>query len=138
MRPKFYVPACMRSFQGFIVKDIKDRVQERRVEVYLEQGANSLRKCHKCFSKLGSYHDSHCITAKHLKMMGWQVEVIFHREKRFCPNCKKVRSQHIPWLSPSSPHVTLDLAWRLNRLSEVTSVLSVSKLESLDKSTCYH
>lgn len=137
MKPRFYVPACLREFQGFFVRDIKDRIKEHRVEIYLEQSSNNIRKCHKCKSKLGVYHDSHRIVAKHLKMMGWQVEIIFYREKRSCLTCKKVRSQHIAWLSPASPHVTMDLAWWLNRLSEVTSVLAVSKLETLDKSTCY-
>lgn len=31
----------------------------------------------------------------------------------------------------------MDLAWWLNRLSEITSVLAVSRLESIDKNTCY-
>jgi transposase len=137
MKPRFYVPACLREFQGFFVRDIKDFSQDRRVEVHLEQDANNIRKCHKCKTDLSGYHDSNKITAKHLKMMGWQVEIIFYREKHQCPKCNKVRSQYVSWMSPSSPHVTLDLAWWLSRLSEVTSVLSVSKLESLDKSTCY-
>ena len=137
MKPRFYVPACLRTFQGFSVRDIKDRAKDRRVEIYLEQSSENIRKCHKCKSKLGAYHDAHSITAKHLKMCGWQVEVTFNREKRHCPICKKVRSQHIPWLSPTSPHITLDLAWWLNRLTEVTSVLATSKLESIDKNACY-
>lgn len=137
MKPRFYVPACLREFQGFFVRDIKDIAKYRRIEVYLEQKTENIRECHKCSSELGAYHDATAIRAKHLKMCGWQVEVLFNREKRYCKSCKKVRSQHIPWLSPASPHVTLDLAWWLSRLSEITSVLSVSKLENLDKSTCY-
>ena len=137
MKPRFYVPACLREFQGFFVRDIKDYTRDRRVEIYLEQKPEAARKCHRCKSKLGTYHDNHRVTAKHLKMMGWQVDIIFFREKRFCIGCKKIRSQHVSWLSPASPHVTLDLAWWLNRLSEITSILSVSHLESLDKSTCY-
>ena len=31
----------------------------------------------------------------------------------------------------------MDLAWWVNRLSEITSVLAVSRLESIDKQTCY-
>lgn len=137
MKPRFYVPACLREFQGFSVRDIKDFSKDRRVEVYLEQSPKNQRTCNKCFNKLGSYHDRHTITAKHLKMCGWQVEVIFHREKRHCEHCKKVRSQHISWLSPTSSHVTLDLAWWVSRLNESTSVLSTSRLESLNKDTCY-
>ena len=137
MKPKFYVPACLRDFQGFYPRDLKDFRSEKRTECYLEQNAENTRLCHVCKNELGSYHDSHIIKAKHLQMCGWSTEVIFTREKRHCSTCKKVRSQHISWLSPTSPHVTLDLAWWLSKLTEVTSVLAVSRLESLDKKTCY-
>ena len=137
MKPKFYVPACLRNFQGFFVRDIKEWISEQRVEIHLEQNSDSPRVCHICGSELGSYHDQYRVKAKHLKMMGWQVEVVFYREKRFCQYCKKTRSQKIDWLCPSQPHTTLDLAWWLNRLTEVTSVLAVSRLESIDKKTCY-
>ncbi len=33
--------------------------------------------------------------------------------------------------------MTLELAWWINRLSEVTSVLAVTRLESVDKMACY-
>ena len=137
MRPSIYIPAVLQKFQGFFVKDLKEWRQEGRLEVHLEQEGCVVRNCHKCGSALGSYHDSYKIKAKHLKMMDWQVEVVFFREKRFCFECKKVRSQSIEWLCPNQPHVTLDLAWWLNRLTEVTTVLAVSRLESLDKMSCY-
>ena len=41
------------------------------------------------------------------------------------------------FLCPTSPHMTMELAWWINRLSEVTSVLQVSRLESIDKMSCY-
>jgi transposase len=34
--------------------------------------------------------------------------------------------------------VTKDLAWWINRLTEITTVLAVSTLEDLDKQTCYN
>lgn len=136
-RPRFYVPACLKDFQGFSVRDIKEFRSDKRVEVHLEQLSENPRGCWKCGCPLGSYHDNHKIRAKHLKMMDWVVEIIFFREKRFCHTCKKIRSQKIDWLCPTNPHVTMDLAWWLNRLTEVTTVLATSKLESLDKKSCY-
>lgn len=62
----------------------------------------------------------------------------FGEKKRDCSKCKKIRSEKIDFISDSTPHVTRDLAWWINRLTEVTSVLAVSKLESLDKQTCYN
>lgn len=137
MKPRFYVPAALRIFQGFSVVDIKEWSSDQRVEIYLEQNRDTSRNCHKCRTELGSYHDQYRVRAKHLKMMGWQVEVIFYREKRFCGHCKKTRSQFIEWLCPRSPHTTLDLAWWLNRLTEITSVLAVSRLEGINKTSCY-
>lgn len=69
--------------------------------------------------------------------MNWTVSVAFYREKRWCEGCRKVRSEAIEFLCPSSPHVTMELAWWLSRLAEETSVLAVSRLESVDKKTCY-
>jgi transposase len=81
--------------------------------------------------------DRYHVQAKHLKVMGWAVEVCFFREKRHCGNCNKVRSEWIDFLCPTSPHITLELAWWINRLSEITTVLQVAKLESIDKMACY-
>ena len=136
MKPSFYVPACLRVFQGFSVVDIKEWSTEQRVEIVLSQDPGD-RYCHVCGKILGKYHDQYRLTAKHLKMMGWSVSITFFREKRHCSHCKKVRSQRVSWLCPTNPHTTMDLAWWLNRLTEVTSVLAVSRLESIDKKTCY-
>ena len=69
--------------------------------------------------------------------MGWTVTVCFWREKRYCPNCDKVRSEAIDFICDTTPHVTEELAWWITRLTEITSVLAVSVLESIDKKTCY-
>jgi transposase len=82
-------------------------------------------------------HDRYWVKARHLRAFNWSVEVCFFREKRHCANCKKVRSEWIDWICPTSPHMTMELCWWINRLSEITTVLSVSKLESIDKMTCY-
>ena len=137
MKPKFYVPQCLNNFQGFFVQDIKEWSSERRVEVHLAHRPEESRFCRRCGCELGEYHDQYKMKAKHLKMMGWQVEVVFFREKRKCSSCKAVRSEHIEWLCPASPHVTMELAWWLNRLTEETSVLATDRLESIGKTTCY-
>jgi len=69
--------------------------------------------------------------------MGWLVSVVFYREKRWCAHCQKIRSERIDFICPSSPHMTQDMAWWVNRLTEITSVLAASRLEKLDKNTCY-
>ena len=136
-RINFYVPYIFRSFQGFQTKDIKEFHSERRMELYLESNADRVRLCDKCGHVLGNMHDRYWVRARHLRAFNWNVVVCFFREKRFCSQCNKVRSEWIDWLCPTSPHMTLELCWWVNRLSEITSVLQVSKLESVDKMTCY-
>ena len=133
----FYVPYIFRCFQGFSVKDIKEFHNKKHMQIILEKAADKVPLCSRCGDQLGHYHDNHAVEARHLKAFGWTVSVCFFREKRHCAKCKKVRSELIEWICPTSPHMTMELAWWINRLSEITSVLAVSNLESVDKMSCY-
>jgi transposase len=132
-----YLPYIFRSFQGFKVTDIKESIVNRHIQVHLQSEPDRLQLCDKCGHKLGAKKDQYWVKAKHLKAFNWTVEICFFREKRHCENCNKVRSEWIDFLCPTSPHMTLELAWWINRLSEITTVLQVSKLESVDKMACY-
>lgn len=132
-----YVPYIFRSFQGFKTRDIKEFIEDSRLEIHIEADADRVCLCNICGEKLGAKKDSYFVRAKHVRAMGWSVEVCFFREKRHCSNCKKVRSEWIDWICPTSPHMTMELSWWINRLSEITTVLQVSKLESVDKMACY-
>lgn len=132
-----YLPYIFRSFQGYIVRDVKEFHSERRMELHLEPEVDKKRLCHYCGTELGNYHDKYHVRAKHLKAFNWSVELCFFREKRHCTCCKKVRGEWIDFLCPTSPHVTLELAWWISRLSEIATVIQVAKLESLDKMATY-
>jgi transposase len=132
-----YLPYAFRCFQGFRTKELKEFISERRMEIHLISDARRVRLCNACGHKLGAKKDHYFVRAKHLRMMDWSVEVCFLREKRYCDNCKKVRSEWIDWLCPTSPHITMELSWWISRLSEITTVMQVSRLESIDKMSCY-
>jgi len=132
-----YIPHCFNSFQGFSVKDIKEFRSKQHMELILESNPDRKRLCNVCGHGLGPMHDRYWVSARHLRAFGWTVSVGFFREKRFCQNCRKVRSEWIDFLSPTSPHMTMELAWWISRLSEISTVLQVSKLESIDKMACY-
>lgn len=132
-----YLPYVFRSFQGFLVKDIKESIVRRHMQIILEPEPNRARLCDKCGHKLGVKKDQYWVCAKHLRAFNWTTEICFFREKRYCAKCKKVRSEWIDFLCPTSPHMTLELSWWINRLSEMSTVLQVSKLESIDKMACY-
>jgi transposase len=132
-----YLPHIFRLFQGFQTTDLKEYRSEERMELHLDSNVERDRLCSACGGILGALHSRYWIRAKHLKVFNWRVEVCFFREKRHCSNCKKIRSEWIDWICPTSPHMTMELSWWINRLSEIATVLQVSKLESVDKMACY-
>ncbi len=131
------IPRFLDSFQGYSVKDIKEFITDMRVELHLQRKPDNKPLCGRCAEPLGHYHDSYQRKAKHLKLFNFDVTVHFMTEKRHCPNCNKVRSELIEWLCPTTPHLTMDLAWCVNRLTEIATVRQVSILKSVDKMTCY-
>lgn len=132
-----YLPSVFKTFQGFDVVEFKENPETCHIELILEKQSSRTHHCAKCDHELGPQNSRYKVSARHLRIMGWSVSVVFWREKRQCFECDKVRSERIEFLCPTSPHVTLDLAFWLNRLTEITSVLAVSRLESVDKETCY-
>ncbi len=136
-KAEIYIPQVFRSFQGFEIKDIKEFRRERRMELHLESKKGREHFCSRCGCDQGKQDGRYWLRSHHLRVMGWTVVVCFWRERRFCPVCNKVRSEAIDFISGATPHMTEELAWWINRLTEITSVLSVSRLESLDKMTCY-
>jgi len=137
MGSKFYIPAAFRSFQGFVVQDIKEFREKQLMEIHLEHAEDYEPQCHRCGARLGHYHDRHPMRLKHVRMMSWEVRVCFYRNKHHCAECKKVRSEAVEFICPRSPHLTKELSWWINRLTEISSVNQVSILESVDKKTCY-
>ncbi|MBK7845085.1 MAG: hypothetical protein IPJ71_15615 [Bdellovibrionales bacterium] len=136
-RSSEYIPQVFRSFQGFNIRDIKEWTKAQRLEIHLEKIKDKEHFCRKCGCQLGRQDGRYRVTAQHMRIMSWSVTVSFWREKRDCASCKKVRSEAIDFISDTTPHVTKDLAFWINRLSEITSVLQVSILDGLDKKTCY-
>lgn len=132
-----YIPHAFRSFQGFSILDIKESAESKEMQIVLEKVENKVHLCSNCGGKLGAQEGRYRVTARHLRCFSWKVTVSFWREKRYCPACKKTRSELIEWLCPTSPHMTLELAWWINKLSESTSVLAVTRLESVDKMAAY-
>ena len=131
------IPRFLNTFQGFSVKDLKEFITDQRVEIHLEKNEDTKSICCRCCEPLGHYHDRYPRKVKHLKLFNFDVTVHFFTEKRECLNCKKVRSELIEWLCPTTPHITMDLAWCINRLTEIATVRQVSILKSVDKMTCY-
>ena len=136
-RADLYIPQVFRNFQGFEIKDIKEFREGRRMELHLESKPEREHYCCRCGCNMLGQDGRYWLKSHHLRVMSWTVVVCFWREKRFCAVCNKIRSEAIDFICATTPHVTEELAWWINRLTEITSVLSVSNLESIDKMTCY-
>lgn len=132
-----YVPYIFRQFQGFNVKDLKEHHKRQHMQLILEPAKDRERLCRKCGSILGRKRGEYTVEAKHLKAFNWTSSVRIPVWKCECKNCGKIRSELIEFLCPTSPHITMELAWWMSRLTGITSVLQVSKLESVDKMSCY-
>ena len=132
-KARIYVPHAFRNFQGFSVVDVKESIVSRQMELWLRAEETHRPLCSRCGGLLGAKHDHYRVRARHMRCFDWTVTVVFFRSKHWCPHCRKTRSELIEWLCPTSPHMTMELAWWLNRMSEVTSVLAVSRLESVDE-----
>ena len=132
-----YLPYIFRTFQGFKTKDVKEFHSRRHMQIILQPREDSESLCRRCGDKLGRKRGEHWVEAKHLKCFGWTSSVKFPVAKRECKTCKCIRSEWVPFICPTSPHITIELAWWMTRLTGITSVNQVSKLESVDKMTCY-
>ena len=132
-----YIPYIFRCFQGFKTKDVRESHARKHMTLILEREENHESLCRTCGDKLGRKRGEYWVEAKHLKCFEWTSSVKFPVTKRECGRCGCLRSELVPFVCPTSPHVTLELAWWMTRLTGITSVNQVSKLESVDKMTCY-
>lgn len=132
-----YFPYFINNFQGFKTVDLKESRKNSHVKIILEAEADLKHKCAKCGENLGRIHSRYFKEAKHLKVCSFTTSVLIPVVKAECKTCKKIRSELITFLCPTSPHVTMELAWWLFRITGMSSVLQTSKLESVDKNTCY-
>jgi len=131
------VPLIFNTFPGFKPIDFKDYPSEGFAILRLEGRPERMRCCFRCGLELGELKKTYWLRLQHLRIMGLQLEVHLERECRYCEGCKKTRAEHLSFECEDSPHVTEDLAWYISRLTEMTAVMAVSRLESIDKNLCY-
>jgi len=132
-----HLPYVLRSFQGFITKDIKEFHREQHMIIILEPEPGRKHLCRKCGNTLGRKRGEYWVEAKHLKVCNWSSSVRFPVAKCECATCGCIRSELIEFICPTSPNITMELAWWINRLTSITSVNQTAILEGIDKMTGY-
>lgn len=135
--PWLFRSSIFKAFEGYQVLDTKENTDKMEIRVILEKKRDGERLCHCCSTALQGNKDYYPSRIRHLRIFGFLVWVEFRREKAWCPECKKNRSEKVSFLSEWSPHLSEEMALWINRLSEITSIVSISRLESIDKMACY-
>ena len=133
------IPRFLRSaFPGFEVIEMKEWLQQGRIELWLDGQPDRERKCHRCSEVLESQSQGKYRTElEGMPVMGLRLYVYFWRERGYCRRCKKLRAERIEWISPETPHLTHEYAWWLGRLCEIAPVSRVAEMFFRDETTLW-
>lgn len=72
-----------------------------------------------------------------MPIFNFKTYIHIWREKRFCPNCKKVRAEALEFISEETPHLTREYAWWLGRLCEISPVSRAAEFTGNDPMTMW-
>lgn len=131
MLPRFF------SFENYKVTDVKEFLTDGRVDIHLQRDFEFLPKCHRCGGPMGCKRGDHFLKIETLPILGLRTFLHFRRFKFDCGKCKKTRSEHVPFLSEETPHLSKEYAWWIGRLCEISAVSRVAELIRHDGTTVW-
>ena len=123
---------------GFEVIDLKEWISKGYIEIYLKNKEETPRICCRCSNKLNTAKvGEHKVKVRTLDIHKFKTYLILKRQKHYCSNCKKVRSEAFDFISKESPHVTEEYAWWLGRLCEISPISNAAKFTGNDPMTMW-
>ena len=125
------------KFRNYETIDIKEYLSKNLVEIHLKKKERAKSICRRCHKELELGYGGYKMRVQHLSVTGHHCYLVFMRYQGMCSSCKKVRSEAVDFLSPESPHKSLEYAWWLGRLCEVGPVSQVSALMKESSSTVW-
>lgn len=131
------IPRFAESFDGYETVDFKEFLQAGRIEIHLERKSDKPRCCYRCQSQLGVERGRYRLRVEALPVMGIRCFVYLWRHKGYCGQCRKSRSEVVPFIAPESPHLTASFAWWVGRLCEIAAVSRVAELMEQDETTTW-
>lgn len=132
--PKF----LLKMIPGFHIKDIKEWLSKGHIDIYLEHKfSNKESRCHKCQTKLSKITSTYRQKIETMPILNYKTFLYIKRRKGHCLNCKKIRSEHLEFIAPETPHLTREYSWWLGKMCEISAVSRVGKLVGVDKMTMY-
>ena len=124
------------QFSKHKIKDTKEFLSDRRIEIHLERNLEEKMDCTRCGTEMQPGHGSYWVKIQHMPIFNNHCQLILRRHKGYCKACKCVRSEHLDFISEETPHKTIDYAFWVGRLCEITAVSRVAELlEESDATT---
>jgi transposase len=111
--------------------------EKRTIEIHLERDENFPCLCHRCGDRLRAKRGIYRSKVRHLPIFGFEVWLIFWRQKRHCPICNKARSEQVPFLADESPHLTTEYVFWAAKIMEISTPTRVAELVNLDEVTAW-
>lgn len=124
---------------GYEVIDLKEWRQKGEIEIYFKKQEDESRKClcSKCGHELGNSHGRYPLKLKTMPIFNFTAYICIWREKRHCPNCKKVRSEALDFISEESPHITKEYSFWVGRMCEFSPVTRVAEFTGNEAMSVY-
>jgi len=116
------------TFSGYETRDIKEYLSKGFVEIHLVRDRDTEAACSRCETALTNLSRGYRLRIEHMPTMGNRTFIIFVRQKGYCSNCKKYRSEKVEFISAHTPHKSKDFAWWIGRMCEIAPVSRVAEL----------
>jgi transposase len=126
-----------KAFKGYEVVDVKEFIQDGRIEIHLSRRADKEWVCYRCESSLHVERGKYKSVIEGMPIMGLRVWIHFWRQKGHCSNCRKARSEQVEFIAEETPHLATDFAWWIGRMCEIAAISRVAELLEQDEMTTW-
>ena len=123
---------------NFEVTDVKEWISKGHIDIYFKKSQEHPKcTCSRCGTELKESHGKYSMKIQTMPIFNFKTYIHIWREKRFCPNCKKVRAEALEFISEETPHLTREYAWWLGRLCEISPVSRAAEFTGNDPMTMW-
>jgi transposase len=123
---------------NFEVTDVKEWISKGHIDIYFRKSSDHPKcTCSRCGTELKESHGKYPMKIQAMPIFNFKTYIHIWREKRFCPNCKKVRAEALDFISEETPHLTREYAWWLGRLCEISPVSRAAEFTDNDPMTMW-
>lgn len=128
---------AQKFLEYYSIVDQKIDEENETVILFLNRDKTRPYFCRRCGEELTVSHGKYHLKVKSMPIFGMTTYLSFAREKRFCPCCKKVRSEVVDFISDESPHITKGFSYWLGKLCEISPVASLARTLGMDPYTTW-